>query len=381
LAGTEEEREVNGWRIHGTRALTLLTKAGAAFLVFSLIGVCANCQDWQGGRQGSDQWPGFVWTVAIGFTVVTLLALWAVVQVIILRGKIAPRGEQARDGGSPNDSRRFAFDEILICNFVDAYNQYKHRKALEPGAKIKEFQDIPALREDIKELKKRFDRLSQAVFTVPSGTPGSVYVEEQSQKSESTIDHIGSLGGSQSRRDLPPSRDRGSIANAPSLSEGRAPAGGRTDQSFTDASQGLSNSASFDPGYEDPIDQFTGARLGEPVVSTRIDRPLVYFALPPEEDGSLGELKERQDWETLYRLTLDGPPETASTATIELCTTSDRIPAALQAPNRYLSPVCTYSANPAKGAVGIKVVSPGKVERKPPEQRWRIRDKIQIEFW
>jgi hypothetical protein len=121
------------------------------------------------------------------------LGLWAVVQVIILRRKISRRGDKASDGGSPGGSRRFAFDEIYIRNFVDAYNQYKLRKALEPAAKIIEIQDIPALREEIKELKKRFDWLSQAVFSVPSGTAANVHIEEQSQKGESTIGRIGSL--------------------------------------------------------------------------------------------------------------------------------------------------------------------------------------------
>jgi hypothetical protein len=111
--------------------------------------------------------------------------------------------------------------------------------------------------------------------------------------------------------------------------------------------------------------------------------PMVYFASVPEEDGSFKELKEREEYDALYKLTLEGPPATATTAMVDLCKNPDSFKAAIQLPSRYLSPVCIYDANPAKGASGIEQDRSGRAERTGPGQRWKIREneKLRIRFW
>lgn len=130
-----------------------------------------------------------------------------------------------------------------------------------------------------------------------------------------------------------------------------------------------------------PTSQTMPGRYDSPVPAT-LQPPTLYFASVPEEDGSFKDLKEREEYDALYKLTLHGSPEQATSATVDLCLGSDGVKAAIQLPNRYLSPVCSYDANPQQGDSGIIQDRPGRAERSGPGQRWRIKDneKLRIRF-
>jgi len=133
------------------------------------------------------------------------------------------------------------------------------------------------------------------------------------------------------------------------------------------------------------VDNREAEALQDPATSAPAipNPPKVYFASVPEEDGSFKDLKEREEYDALYKLTLDGSPAQATSATVDLCPHSDGVKAAIQLPNRYLSPVCVYDANPLAGDSGIIQEHPGRAERSGPGQRWKIKDneKLRIRFW
>jgi hypothetical protein len=108
----------------------------------------------------------------------------------------------------------------------------------------------------------------------------------------------------------------------------------------------------------------------------------IYYATVPERDGTFKWLKDRQDWDSLYKLRLVGDPATATSALVDICDNPEMFKTALGTPQLYLNPVCDYSCNPTSNASKIKVIRPGRVERRSPADRWKIVEdhKLQIEF-
>jgi hypothetical protein len=108
--------------------------------------------------------------------------------------------------------------------------------------------------------------------------------------------------------------------------------------------------------------------------------PLALFAPWPTDDGAFENLDDREEYGSLFKLTLDGSAETATSAKVELCDNPDRQKSVIPNHDMYLSPVCNYEQTPAKNAQRIIVKRPGRAVRKEPGQLWRIKDKLQIEF-
>ena len=108
--------------------------------------------------------------------------------------------------------------------------------------------------------------------------------------------------------------------------------------------------------------------------------PSVGYASLPEKDGTFKTLTEKQDWESLYRLRFQGDSATASIAWVDMCDNPEKFKTAMAAPAIYLIPVCDYNSNPLPSATAIVVIHKGLAERKSQDDRWKIRDKLDIEF-
>jgi hypothetical protein len=105
-----------------------------------------------------------------------------------------------------------------------------------------------------------------------------------------------------------------------------------------------------------------------------------YYAPMPEKEGTFMNLTERQDWDSLYWLGLDGDPSTATSAFVDVCENPEKFKTAIAAPRWYLNPVCDYVGDLPASASVIKVVRRGRAERDSVAGRWRIREKLQVEF-
>ena len=134
-----------------------------------------------------------------------------------------------------------------------------------------------------------------------------------------------------------------------------------------------SSSASWREGQNSTA---AGLRLtSEPLPSM----PSVYYT-PFADDGLFKELLVNQEWDALFKLTLLGPPATASAANVDICANDQLLEKVIQAPSRYLASVCNYDENPRSGASRIIVEKVGKAEKQG--QRWKIKEdgKLQIRF-
>jgi hypothetical protein len=123
--------------------------------------------------------------------------------------------------------------------------------------------------------------------------------------------------------------------------------------------------------------QGTGLDIQAPKVEVQPQRPTILYARVPESDGTfkISEVQETADFYSLYSLTILGKQELA---TLDLTANPDRIKAAIQSPQQYLAPVCDYKENPPPSATRIVVNRTGRVILK--EQRWRIQERLRIEF-
>jgi hypothetical protein len=116
-------------------------------------------------------------------------------------------------------------------------------------------------------------------------------------------------------------------------------------------------------------------RISRPEIQPQ--RPTVLFARVPESDGTfkMSEVQDTADFYSLYSLTILGNEERAA---LDLTSNPDRIKAAIQSPQQYLAPVCDYKENPPPNATRIVVSKTGRVILK--DQRWRIQERLRIEF-
>jgi hypothetical protein len=126
----------------------------------------------------------------------------------------------------------------------------------------------------------------------------------------------------------------------------------------------------------DPRGQQPPVQVSPTIFATPPPAPVIrQYADLPERDGFRdSSLKSKEDFYTLYTLTIQG----SDSAIVEIYNASQRFDAAIKAPEQYLSPVCEYDSNPPSSAKTIRLLSPGKASREG--QIWRVTQKLKIEF-
>lgn len=122
----------------------------------------------------------------------------------------------------------------------------------------------------------------------------------------------------------------------------------------------------------------------DPIAQSRLSTPrapfVILYASLPERDGTFKNLTEKQEWDSLYTLRLEGDASTATFARVDMCSNPEQFKTAIGAPALYLNPVCDYNANPPSTALEIVVTHSGSAERKSDGERWKIREKLRIDF-
>jgi hypothetical protein len=111
-------------------------------------------------------------------------------------------------------------------------------------------------------------------------------------------------------------------------------------------------------------------------------QPSTHYVSVPEKDGTFKNLKEKQEWDSLYVLRTIGDSANATKATLDMCNNPDMFKTAIGTPQLYLNPVCDYSSNPPSNASKISVINKGIVERKSLSELWKIVEdqKLKIKF-
>jgi hypothetical protein len=99
-----------------------------------------------------------------------------------------------------------------------------------------------------------------------------------------------------------------------------------------------------------------------------------YYASTVQEDGAFLDIWEKEQWDSLYRLRLEGDPTKATSALVDICDSPGIMKRAIQNPDVYLRPVCRYDYNPPFQASKIVLKEAGRAERQGHGLKWIIRE-------
>lgn len=256
-----------------------------------------------------------------------------------------------------------------------------------------EFGDIARLRADLEELKKKFDPATKSRPGPAPAEHAAVTLETVKTNGVLALEGVSAAGRAKRGVKVPAtiqpkekiiSKVSSRIVSEPLelLSKELAKkngAGGKEAIPKAKAPEGADKQPRAKGGATEPaISAISEELSSEP--SRPLPQPSVRFAPWPGEDGTFEISDEQEEYGSLFKLTMDGPAETATSAKVELCDNPDRIKSVIPNHSLYLAPVCSYEQNPPKNARRIIVKQPGRAERKGPDQIWRIKDKLHIEF-